>query len=197
MKQLILATNNKHKVEEIKSILSNLNLEVLSLKDIGVEIEVIEDGKTLEKNALKKAKEIFLATNIPSLADDTGLEVFALNGEPGVYSARYSGENATYKGNCEKLLFNLKNISEEKRQAQFRSVIAFVSHDIETTVEGTCSGKIISDMRGENGFGYDPLFLPDGFTKTFAELSSEEKNKISHRAKALEKMKGVLEKYFT
>ncbi len=197
MKQLILATNNKHKVEEIKSILSNLNLEVLSLKDIGVEIEVIEDGKTLEKNALKKAKEIFLATNIPSLADDTGLEVFALNGEPGVYSARYSGENATYKGNCEKLLFNLKNISEEKRQAQFRSVIAFVSHDIETTVEGTCSGKIISDMRGENGFGYDPLFLLDGFTKTFAELSSEEKNKISHRAKALEKMKGVLEKYFT
>jgi len=197
VKQLILATNNKHKVEEIKSILSNLNLEVLSLKDIGVEIEVIEDGKTLEKNALKKAKEIFLATNIPSLADDTGLEVFALNGEPGVYSARYSGENATYKGNCEKLLFNLKNISEEKRQAQFRSVIAFVSHDIETTVEGTCSGKIISDMRGENGFGYDPLFLLDGFTKTFAELSSEEKNKISHRAKALEKMKGVLEKYFT
>ncbi|MBM4165552.1 MAG: XTP/dITP diphosphatase [Ignavibacteria bacterium] len=196
MKQILLATNNKHKVEEIKSILSDLQIEVLSLKDIGIEIEVDEDGTTLEENALKKAKEVFRATNIPSLADDTGLEVIELNREPGVYSARYSGENATYQSNCEKLLFNLKNIPDEKRAAQFRCVVTFVAPNVETTVEGICSGKILSEMRGENGFGYDSIFLSDGLTKTFAELSLEEKNSISHRGKALHKMKEVLKKYF-
>ncbi|MBS4028585.1 MAG: RdgB/HAM1 family non-canonical purine NTP pyrophosphatase [Ignavibacteriales bacterium] len=196
MKQILLATNNLHKVEEIKSILSGLQIELLSLKELELDIEVEEDGKTLEENALKKAREIFRATNIPSLADDTGLEVFALNGEPGVFSARYSGTKATYKSNCEKLLHNLKNVSEEIRKAQFRCVIAFVDKDFETTVEGNCVGKIISEMRGKNGFGYDSVFLPDGFTETFAELSSEEKNIISHRGKALEKMKGVLKQHF-
>jgi XTP/dITP diphosphohydrolase len=196
MKQILLATNNSHKVEEIKTILSDVHIKVVSLKDIGIALEVIEDGKTLEENSRKKAREVFQQTQIPTLADDTGLEVFAMNGEPGVYSARYSGINATYKSNCDKLLFNLKNVPEEKRQAQFRCVVSFVAPNFETTVEGICSGKIIQEMRGENGFGYDPLFLPDGWTKTFAELSFEKKNIISHRGKALQKMKEVLQDYF-
>ncbi len=195
-KQLLLATNNIHKVEEIKTILCNLPIEILTLKDLRKEIEVVEDGETLEENALKKAREIFTATKIPSLADDTGLEVFALNNAPGVYSARYAGENVTYQDNCSKLLNEMKNIQEENRGAQFRAVIAFVAKDFEKTEEGICTGKIIHSSRGAQGFGYDPIFLPDGFQHTFAELSSEEKNIISHRGQALKKMKLILEQYY-
>jgi XTP/dITP diphosphohydrolase len=194
--QLLLATNNLHKGEEIKTILSSIPIEILTLKDIGTEIEVIEDCNTLEENALKKAREIFTITQIPSLADDTGLEVFALNNAPGVYSARYAGAKATYEENCRKLLSAMKNIQEENRRAQFRAITAFVAYNFEKTTEGICAGKIISSQKGTSGFGYDPVFLPEHSQKTFAELSSNEKNIISHRGRALQKMKIILEQYY-
>ena len=196
MQKLILATRNPGKVKEIRAILHSLPIEIISLLDTVDLPEVAEDGTTLESNALKKAGEIFHATGIPSLADDSGLEVYALGMRPGVVSARYAGEHVTYEANNQKLLHEMKDLSQDRREARFRSVIAFVAHDVEKISEGICSGTIIAETRGRGGFGYDPLFVPDGYDKTFAELSLEVKNRISHRAKALQTMKFVLEDYF-
>lgn len=198
MNKLLIASGNQHKITEIKSMLKTVpNLTIRSLKDFGISIEVDEDGDTLRDNAFKKAKEYSEFFEMPALSDDTGLFVDALNGEPGVFSSRYSGENATYDDNKKKLLNSLKNVPEERRTAEFRSVICYYVDPKEYYFfEGICKGKIIFEERGENGFGYDAVFVPDNFKKTFAELTESEKNKISHRAIALLKFREFSEIYF-
>ncbi|WP_372797933.1 XTP/dITP diphosphatase [Pontiella sp.] len=183
--KLVLATRNAHKLEEINAIFDFQGLEVLSAFDFPDIPDVVEDADTFEGNAVKKAVEIARATGCWSLADDSGLEVDALDGAPGVYSARYAGEPCSYEKNNEKLLRELAG--KKDRSARFRTVIALSDPEGNAkTVEGFCPGKIIEELRGTNGFGYDPLFIPDGYTETFAELEACIKNKISHRAKALQ-----------
>ena len=187
MKELILASNNAHKVEEIKSILSDYN--ILTLKDINFTDEIIEDGLTFEENALIKARTISKYSGKTAIADDSGLSVELLDGRPGVYSARYSKEKTDAK-NIEKVLSELDG---KKSNAKFVSVIALVKPDgTEFTFRGECHGEIISEQRGNNGFGYDPIFYVPSLEKTFAELSSDEKNSISHRKESLEKFSNFL-----
>ncbi len=191
--KLLIATNNRDKVAEIKKVLENSGVSVLTLPDIGIKVEVEEDRDTLEGNALKKAEEIWKAAHIPCSADDTGLFVDALNGEPGVYSSRYAGENVTYADNRRKLLEKMTEFSEEKRTARFKTVVCYYyEKDRYIFFEGCCEGRILKEERGAGGFGYDAVFLPAGYDKTFAELDIAEKNKISHRAKAFEKFKVYL-----
>ena len=199
MKKLILASNNAKKVKEIKEILEGLPIEVKSLKDEGIDIDVVEDGKTFEENAKKKTKEIyeFLLSkgkkDFIVLADDSGLEVDYLNGEPGIYSARYSGEHGNDDKNNEKLLENLEGVPKEKRGAQFVCQLSLFTDKGEYyTVRGEVRGFIIESIQGKGGFGYDPLFFYEPFNKTFGELEAEEKNKISHRGIALIKLKDTL-----
>lgn len=183
--ELFLASGNPHKIEELQQILQPLRIRLKSTRDYYYAPEVEEDQPDLKGNALKKARFWHEKTGLPSIADDTGLEVEALDGAPGVYSARYAGENVTYQDNVRKLLNELEG--EENRKAQFRTVIAYVIEEDEYFFEGICMGEILTEQKGAKGFGYDPLFQPNGYHKTFAELDSEEKNKISHRGKALEK----------
>lgn len=184
--KLIIATRNAHKLEEIREIFDFQGLEVLSSFDFPEVPDVVEDLDTLEGNAAKKAVEISKATGCWSMADDSGLEVTALHGAPGVYSARYAGEECSYEANNTKLLRELSGKSD--RSARFRTVVALSAPDGKfQTVEGVCPGKIITELRGTNGFGYDPLFVPDGYSKTFAELEAGIKNMISHRARALQR----------
>lgn len=186
MNKLVLASRNKNKIEEMRSLVSDLGIEILSALDFPELEEVEEDLPTLEGNALKKARYVFQQTGIPSLSDDTGLEVDLLNGAPGVYSARYAGEKATYQDNVLKLLQALK--SEEDRKAQFRTVVALVSDEGEHTFEGFVEGNITEEQKGDSGFGYDPVFKPKGYAETFAELDYSEKNRISHRGRAIQKL---------
>ncbi|MDA0578379.1 MAG: RdgB/HAM1 family non-canonical purine NTP pyrophosphatase [Verrucomicrobia bacterium] len=182
--KLLVATHNPHKLEEILTIFARPGLSLLSMRDIPDLPEVIEDGDTLAANACKKAIALSRATGLWALADDTGLEVAALNGEPGVYSARYAGEHVSYAANNEKLLANL--VGQANRRACFRSVIALTDPAGNChTVEGRCEGFIAESIQGGNGFGYDPVFIPEGGAKTFAELTPAEKNRVSHRGKAL------------
>lgn len=195
MNQLVLATHNRHKAEELTALLRGTPIEVLTLDAFPHIKDIVEDQQTLEGNALKKAREVFRQTGLPSLADDTGLEVVALDGAPGVFSARYAGNNATYEDNCKKLLAALNGVRQ--RDARFRCVLAVVApHRDEQIVEGICPGSIIETPRGTNGFGYDPLFLPHGSRQTLAEMSMEQKNTLSHRAQALRVMQNVLLEYF-
>lgn len=197
MKHLVLATHNKHKAEELHAMLAQADIEVLTLDDFPHVGDIVEDANTLEGNALKKAREVFRLTSLPSLADDTGLEVEYLDGEPGVFSARYAGPTATYVANVKKLLKVMKGVPPFCRGARFRSVLAFVApNNFERQVEGICAGVITEEPAGKKGFGYDPIFRPTGYDETFAEMSMEMKNTISHRAKALQQMKGVLLEYF-
>lgn len=191
---IIVSSDNPHKLDEIKKILKDMPFNLLSKKDVGLkDLEVEEDGDTLEKNALKKAIAISEKVDGIVIADDTGLFVDALDNRPGVYSARYAGEDATYLDNNKKLLKELEDIPMEDRTAKFRTVIALVNKDKSYKfVIGECSGKIGLSSKGENGFGYDPLFIVDGYDKTFAELGDEIKNKISHRANALKNLKEEL-----
>ncbi len=183
--KLVIATRNAHKLEEIRAIFNFQNLDVMSAFDFPDIPDVVEDGETLEANAIKKAVEIAKATGCWALADDSGLEVDALDGAPGVYSARYAGEQCSYEANNEKLLRELAG--RDDRSARFRTVIALSDPGGSVqTVAGECPGVIIEELRGANGFGYDPLFVPDGYTETFAELDSDVKNRISHRARALQ-----------
>ena len=182
---IFLASGNPHKIEELRQLLEPLKIQIKSTRDLDDAEEVEEDQPDLAGNALKKARYWYGVTGLPSLADDTGLEVDALNGAPGVYSARYAGENVTYAENVEKLLRELD--SKTDRKARFRTVIAYVTDEGEQIFEGVCNGDITSETKGEKGFGYDPVFFPDGYSETFAELSSEVKNRISHRGRALEK----------
>ncbi len=191
--KLLIATNNKDKITEIKKALDSAVVSVLTLNDIGINIEVEEDKDTLEGNALKKAEEIWSAARIPCSADDTGLFVDALNGDPGVYSSRYAGENVSYADNRRKLLEKMNGIPRPKRTARFRTVVCYYFGEGEYKFfEGECEGEILTEERGSGGFGYDAIFLPSGYDKTFAELNLEEKNKISHRARAFEKFKKYL-----
>jgi len=191
--KLLIASNNLHKIKEISEILAPLNIKILSLKDFPEFPDVEETGSTLEENSLLKAKEIYEKFKISTWADDTGLFVDALNGEPGVYSARYSGENATYASNCEKLLLNLKDINGKDRTATFTSVLCLYFNETEHYFfKGNVEGRIIKQAKGSNGFGYDPLFIPKGFAKTYAEMDDVKKNELSHRALALKKFKKFL-----
>jgi len=197
MNQLVLATHNKHKAEELQYMLSGTDIEVLTLDAFPQVKDLVEDQDTLEGNALKKAREVFRLTSLPSLADDTGLEVHYLYGEPGVYSARYAGPNASYADNVKRLLKAMKGVPPRRRGARFRSVLAFVApNNIEKLVEGICCGVITEEPRGGSGFGYDPIFLPAGYQQTFAEMGMELKNALSHRAKALQLMESLLLEYF-
>ncbi len=194
-RRIILSSGNNHKIKEIKNILKNLSFDVISKDDVGFkDFDVVEDGDTLEKNAFKKALELSKLTKGIIIADDTGLFVDALDGEPGVYSARYAGEHVSYTDNNKLLLKNLEHVPLEKRTAFFKTVIAVVlENGVKLNAEGICKGKIAFEPRGENGFGYDPLFIVDGTDKTFSEMTDEEKNKISHRANALINLKEKLE----
>lgn len=183
--ELFLASGNPHKIEELEQILQPMGIHLKSTLDFPDAPEVEEDQPDLKGNSLKKARFWHQKTGLPSIADDTGLEVKVLDGDPGVYSARYAGKYATYKDNVEKLLKELEG--EKNRKAQFRTVIAYVTEDGEYLFEGVCEGEILTEEKGTKGFGYDPLFRPAGYNQTFAELDAEEKNKISHRGKALEK----------
>jgi len=185
--KIVIATRNAHKLEEIHAIFNFQGLEVCSALDFPEIPDTVEDRNTLEGNAIKKAQELCNATGLMALADDSGLEVEALDGAPGVYSARYAGEPCSYEDNNAKLLRELAD--KDNRRARFRTVIALARPGEEPlTVEGICEGVIIDELRGDHGFGYDPLFVPDGFSETFAELPTETKNKISHRACALAKV---------
>lgn len=193
MMKIIIATKNRHKIEEIRQEWKGLGIELLSMADYPDLPEVVEDGKTFHENSLKKAKEIFEFTGIPALADDSGLEVDYLHGAPGIYSARFSGMEADYKKNNLKLLSLLSGVPFEKRTARFRCVLTLYHPDFIKIAEGVVHGHILDEMRGNLGFGYDPLFLPDGYEQSMAELSPDEKNKISHRGIAVRKMKTIIE----
>ncbi|ALB48283.1 MULTISPECIES: XTP/dITP diphosphatase [Clostridium] len=201
MKKLILASNNKKKIKEMKEILKEIDIEVRSLEDERINIDVVEDGKTFEENAKKKAKEIYeyllerKDSNFIVLADDSGLEVNYLNGEPGIYSARYAGEHGNDSKNNEKLLNKLKGVLKSNRGAKFICQLAMFTDKGEYfKVTGEVEGYIIEELHGDGGFGYDPLFFYEPLDKTFAELTSEEKNEISHRGKALKELKKVINK---
>jgi XTP/dITP diphosphohydrolase len=196
MIKIILATHNIHKARELKALLSDLNIDVLTLDDISAKINLREDGNTFEANAFQKARIVHNHTKLISLADDSGLEVFYLNGRPGVFSARYAGIEATDEMNNQKLLDEMRSVAPRRRRAQFRSVLALVGNGIEDVTEGICPGVLGEVPHGTNGFGYDPIFIPEGFAITYAELTAEEKNLISHRARSFAKMKGILKSKF-
>lgn len=197
MKPIVLGTHNPHKVQEISHLLLELPFEIKTLKDFPNITPVEENSSTLEENAEKKAKFYAKKTGLLTLADDTGLEVHSLNGEPGVVSARYAGENCSYEENNKKLIAKLASKKGKDREARFRTIIA--CHNPETgrtqMVEGFIAGEILDAIQGNHGFGYDPIFYIPKLGKTLAELTLEEKNKISHRAIALLKIKEVLKKY--
>ena len=192
---IVMASHNQHKIKEIEAITKKFGIPVISRDEAGVPpVEIIEDGETFEENSFKKANEIMKLCGRITLADDSGLEVDYLDGAPGVYSARFAGEDGNDAKNNEKLLKLLDGAAPEARTARFVSVITMVYPDgTVLTARGECPGRILEAPAGENGFGYDPLFVPDGCDVTFAQLGAEEKNRISHRAKALEKLEDLLQ----
>lgn len=187
--KLVFATNNQHKLRELQQILGT-QIQLLSLKDIGCEEEIPENQETLEGNAAEKSFFIYNKFGQNCFADDTGLEIEALNGEPGVYSARYAGEQKDAGANMEKVLESLKEI--KNRKARFRTVISLVIDGAEKQFEGIVEGKILTKKRGKEGFGYDPIFQPDGFNQSFAEMDGKQKNEISHRGRAVQKLADYL-----
>ena len=195
MKRLIFATGNKDKMKEIREILGSLPVEILSMKEAGIQAEIEEDGKSFEENALIKARAVCRLAGEMVLADDSGLEIDYLNGEPGIYSARYMGEDTSYRIKNQNLMDRLSGVPDEKRTARFVCAIAAAFPDgREYVVRGTIEGRIGYEERGENGFGYDPIFYLPYRDVSTAQLSREEKNSISHRGNALKKMKELLEK---
>lgn len=194
--QLLVATRNRHKLKEIRALLADLEFDIVSAADVAGVPEIAEDQPTVRDNAIKKAVEVARMAKVLTLADDTGLEVDALGGAPGVRSARYAGENCSYPENNKKLLAEMQGVPLEKRAARFRCVVAMADETgLVEVVEGICNGAILTEEKGGNGFGYDPLFQPDGQVKSFGELSEDVKNRMSHRAKALQKAWAVLSRY--
>ena len=195
MDKIIFATGNAGKMKEVREILKDLNVEILSMKEAGIQADVEENGKTFQENAVIKAREIMKISGEVVLADDSGLEIDYLNKEPGIYSARYMGEDTSYRIKNGNLIERLQGVPDEKRTARFVCAIAaaFPDGSVETT-EGTIEGRIGYEEKGENGFGYDPIFYVPEFGCTTAELTGEQKNQISHRGKALEAMKEILKK---
>ena len=190
--KLVFATNNPHKIKEIKSVLGN-SFTLLGLNDLNITDDIPENEPDLEGNALSKARYIHKATGLDVFADDTGLEIEALGGQPGVHSARFAGEDKNSAANIVKVLAMLKG--QKNRRARFRTVIALIINNREYLFEGKVNGEITEEIRGAGGFGYDPVFLPDGKTRTFAEMDLAEKNTISHRARAFSKLKDFLGSY--
>ena len=194
---IVLATHNQDKKIELQDSLSEFSVTILSLNDFPHIGEIEETGETLLENSMLKAKTAYNLTNLPAIADDTGLEVDSLAGAPGVYSARYAGEDVTYSDNVNKLLNEMKGISSRNRGAQFRTVISFIDGERELWTEGIIKGEIGEMPVGNSGFGYDPIFFIPELNKTFAELSTEEKNKISHRGLAMKKLCILLKEYLS
>jgi XTP/dITP diphosphohydrolase len=192
---LVLASRNDHKLAELRMFLSGLPVTVKGLHDFPHISAIEEDGSSFEENALKKAMEVHRLTNLPALADDSGLEVFYLNGRPGIFSARYAGSGATDELNNQKLMHDMKGVAPRRRGARFVAYLALVAQGIKETAVGECLGQLGEVPRGTNGFGYDPLFMPMGFQRTYAELTQEEKNRISHRSNAFIRMKDILARY--
>ncbi len=200
--KIVAATNNKHKVSELSALFGTMqDVELVTLREIGFTDEIIEDGDTFLSNARIKAMAVHNATGLAAIADDSGLCVDALGGEPGIYSARYAstnGENSDDKANNQKLLSGLSEVPENERTARFVSALCFIDEDgTEVSAVGKCEGIITREERGEGGFGYDPLFFFPAFGKTFGELSAEEKNKVSHRANAVKILGEKLSAYFS
>lgn len=187
--KIIFATNNQYKVDEIRAVLPP-HFKIITLKEAGIDIDIPEPYDTLEKNAEEKATTIYHLTNTDCFSEDTGLEVNALNGEPGVMSARYAGDEKSFQKNIDKLLNNLKDAKD--RSAQFRTVVCLIMKREINFFEGICRGQIIAEQRGSKGFGYDPVFAPDGADKTFAEMDMEEKNLYSQRRKGVDKLVAFL-----
>ena len=196
--EIVLATKNDHKIKEIRDIMAGFPINILTYDDVPVFPDVVEDGNSFEANALKKAWTVCAATGKMALADDSGLEVYYIGGLPGVRSARFAGENVDYKANNKKLLELMKHLhGEDQRVAAFRCAVAIVSAwGMEILVEGTCEGHIGYEELGEGGFGYDPLFFPRGYDLTFAEMPSEQKDRLSHRGKAVRAAREELQKRF-
>jgi XTP/dITP diphosphohydrolase len=193
--RLVIASNNEHKIREIKEILNGTFDEMVSMREAGIGAEVVEDGTTFQENALKKAKEIFELSNADAvLADDSGLMTDALCGAPGVYSARFAGEGHNDEANNKKILKLMENVPEEQRTCRFASAVALVRKGKEPLVAmGYCEGRLLYGPKGNNGFGYDPLFYTDVFKRSFAECTAEQKNSISHRGNALKALRKMLE----
>ena len=187
MKKIVIASSNKHKVSEISSKIQPFFDEILSLEDFPKIGEIIEDGNTIEENSFIKSRACFNFSKIASVADDTILEVDALNGDPGLYTARYAGDKATYEDNIKKLLKNLEGIEMHLRTARFRTIISYIDGINDFHVEGVIEGKITNSKLGTNGFGYDPIFFSEKFNMTLAQMNSEQKNQISHRGLAIKK----------
>jgi len=183
--KLIFATNNQHKVEEIRHSIGQ-QFKLLTLKEAGIDVDIPEPHDTIEANASEKSRTIYRMTHTNCFSEDTGLEVAALNGEPGVKSARYAGEDKAFDKNIDKLLHKLEG--KDDTRARFKTVISLIIDGKETLFEGICNGRIIRERRGSKGFGYDPVFIPDGSDKTFGEMEMEEKDRFSHRAKATQKL---------
>ena len=194
--KIVLATHNRDKCREMASILGDFPIDLLTLDSFPEIGEIIEDGNSLEENALIKAQTVFKLTKIPSWADDTGLEVDALNGEPGIYSARYAGESCSYSDNVNKLIENMLAVPQNNRTAQFKTAIAFVGVNMELVSEGSVEGLIATEPKGVGGFGYDPVFYVPEKGKTYSEMSMKEKNQISHRGKAINNMIILLQACF-
>ncbi len=199
MRKLLVASTNDGKIKEIREQLKSFDFEIIALEKFPQLLDIKEDGKSFKENALKKAGVSAEETGFLTLADDSGLEVDALDGRPGIYSARFSGKNASDEENNEKLLEELEGVPKEKRSARFRCVMAIYDPEngYKSTVSGKCEGRILESPQGENGFGYDPLFFVNSEKKAMAELSSDKKNEISHRAVALNKMKKVIKERFS
>lgn len=190
MEKLIFATNNQHKIDEVKIVLGDI-FDIITLKEAGIDIEIPEPHETLEANAKEKSETIYRLTNKNCFSEDTGLEVACLNGEPGVKSARYAGSDRSLEANIDKLLDRMKNAVT--RDARFRTVISLILSGDETQFEGICEGAISKNKTGEHGFGYDSVFVPNGSTKSFAEMTIEEKSAFSHRKKAMAKLINFLQ----
>ncbi|MDB5196043.1 MAG: deoxyribonucleotide triphosphate pyrophosphatase [Flaviaesturariibacter sp.] len=191
--KIVFATNNQHKVDEIRAVLPS-SLQIITLKEAGIDIDIPEPHDTLEDNAREKAQTIYKLSAVDCFSEDTGLEVAALNGEPGVKSARYAGDDRSFSANMDKLINNLQG--KEDRKAQFRTVICLLLNGQEHFFEGICLGRIIETPQGSDGFGYDPVFMPDGADRTFAQMTMKEKNQYSHRRKATDKLVAFLNTLF-
>jgi len=190
--KIIFATNNQHKIDEIRSALPK-DFSIITLKEAGIDIDIPEPHDTLQENAAEKARTIFNLTQTNCFSEDTGLEVYSLNNEPGVHSARYAGEEKSFNKNIDKLLFKLNGSAE--RKARFRTVVCLILDKKEYFFEGVCEGEIIRERRGQQGFGYDSIFVPTGSGKAFAQMNMEEKNEFSHRKKAVDKLVTFLNTY--
>ena len=193
--KILIATRNKGKIHELELMLKGTSFEAVGLQEFPDAPTVVEDGQTYEENALKKARTIFKFTGLLTIADDSGLEVDALNGAPGVYSARFAGPDADDEKNNQKLLSQLSTVADEKRTARFVAVVACTGQGIEKVFRGKVEGRITHKLAGTQGFGYDPLFMPQGFNQTFAELGDSVKNEISHRARAFRELTAFLQTF--